>query len=86
MVLLCALSLLHFVCYLWIYINVIFLISGSALLACPVTDPGITEVKVLLPGSDEVSSTILLLNDVSCVAVHRKDVWVKQCACVAVVV
>uniref|UniRef100_A0A4W4GBR4 Glycoside hydrolase family 31 N-terminal domain-containing protein n=1 Tax=Electrophorus electricus TaxID=8005 RepID=A0A4W4GBR4_ELEEL len=28
---------------------------GSALLVCPVTDPGVTEVKVLLPGSDEVS-------------------------------
>uniref|UniRef100_A0AAR2JHA8 Glycoside hydrolase family 31 N-terminal domain-containing protein n=1 Tax=Pygocentrus nattereri TaxID=42514 RepID=A0AAR2JHA8_PYGNA len=28
---------------------------GSALLACPVTDPGVTEVKVFLPGSDEVS-------------------------------
>ncbi|XP_036449335.1 neutral alpha-glucosidase C isoform X1 [Colossoma macropomum] len=27
---------------------------GSALLACPVTDPGVTEVKVLLPGSDEL--------------------------------
>ncbi|KAI4875313.1 hypothetical protein NFI96_022583, partial [Prochilodus magdalenae] len=30
------------------------LMNGSALLACPVTDPGITEVKVLLPGSDEL--------------------------------
>lgn len=29
--------------------------SGSALLVCPVTDPGVTEVRVLLPGSDEVS-------------------------------
>uniref|UniRef100_A0A673KGS3 Glycosyl hydrolase family 31 C-terminal domain-containing protein n=1 Tax=Sinocyclocheilus rhinocerous TaxID=307959 RepID=A0A673KGS3_9TELE len=29
--------------------------SGGALLVCPVTDPGVTEVKVLLPGSDEVS-------------------------------
>uniref|UniRef100_A0A8C2BDS6 Glucosidase, alpha; neutral C n=1 Tax=Cyprinus carpio TaxID=7962 RepID=A0A8C2BDS6_CYPCA len=28
---------------------------GGALLVCPVTDPGVTEVKVLLPGSDEVS-------------------------------
>uniref|UniRef100_A0AAR2KKL9 Glycoside hydrolase family 31 N-terminal domain-containing protein n=1 Tax=Pygocentrus nattereri TaxID=42514 RepID=A0AAR2KKL9_PYGNA len=27
---------------------------GSALLACPVTDPGVTEVKVFLPGSDEL--------------------------------
>uniref|UniRef100_A0A8C9SVG9 Glucosidase alpha, neutral C n=1 Tax=Scleropages formosus TaxID=113540 RepID=A0A8C9SVG9_SCLFO len=27
--------------------------SGSALLACPVTDPGATKVKVLLPGSGE---------------------------------
>ncbi|XP_026881314.2 neutral alpha-glucosidase C isoform X2 [Electrophorus electricus] len=27
---------------------------GSALLVCPVTDPGVTEVKVLLPGSDEL--------------------------------
>ncbi|RXN11324.1 neutral alpha-glucosidase C-like protein [Labeo rohita] len=27
---------------------------GDALLACPVTDPGVTEVKVLLPGSDEL--------------------------------
>ncbi|XP_035239759.1 neutral alpha-glucosidase C isoform X1 [Anguilla anguilla] len=26
---------------------------GSALLACPVTDPGVTEVKVLLPGTGE---------------------------------
>ncbi|XP_076833733.1 neutral alpha-glucosidase C [Brachyhypopomus gauderio] len=26
---------------------------GNALLVCPVTDPGVTEVKVLLPGSDE---------------------------------
>ncbi|KAJ8289130.1 hypothetical protein COCON_G00017890 [Conger conger] len=26
---------------------------GSALLTCPVTDPGVTEVKVLLPGTDE---------------------------------
>uniref|UniRef100_A0A8B9R9L2 Glucosidase, alpha; neutral C n=1 Tax=Astyanax mexicanus TaxID=7994 RepID=A0A8B9R9L2_ASTMX len=27
---------------------------GSALLACPVTDPGVSEVKILLPGSTEV--------------------------------
>uniref|UniRef100_A0A3Q4GJX4 Glucosidase, alpha; neutral C n=1 Tax=Neolamprologus brichardi TaxID=32507 RepID=A0A3Q4GJX4_NEOBR len=27
---------------------------GGALLACPVTEPGIQEIKVLLPGSDEV--------------------------------
>ncbi|XP_052001773.1 neutral alpha-glucosidase C isoform X2 [Xyrauchen texanus] len=27
---------------------------GSALLVCPVTDPEVTEVKVLLPGSDEL--------------------------------
>ncbi|XP_053365399.1 neutral alpha-glucosidase C isoform X2 [Clarias gariepinus] len=27
---------------------------GSALLACPVTDPGVTEVRILLPGSDEL--------------------------------
>ncbi|XP_072545604.1 neutral alpha-glucosidase C isoform X2 [Salminus brasiliensis] len=27
---------------------------GNALLACPVTDPGVSEVKVLLPGSDEL--------------------------------
>nr|XP_019953748.1 PREDICTED: neutral alpha-glucosidase C-like [Paralichthys olivaceus] len=27
---------------------------GGALLACPVTDPGVQEVKVLLPGSDEI--------------------------------
>ncbi|ROL51928.1 Neutral alpha-glucosidase C [Anabarilius grahami] len=27
---------------------------GSALLVCPVTDPGVTEVSVLLPGSDEL--------------------------------
>ncbi|MBN3312658.1 GANC glucosidase, partial [Atractosteus spatula] len=26
---------------------------GNALLACPVTDPGVTEIKVLLPGSGE---------------------------------
>lgn len=30
-------------------------ISGNALLACPVTDPRVTEVRILLPGSDEVS-------------------------------
>lgn len=35
------------------------MISGSALLACPVTDPGVTEVKILLPGSDEVSLMLL---------------------------
>ncbi|KAF7704399.1 neutral alpha-glucosidase C isoform X1 [Silurus meridionalis] len=38
---------------------------GSALLACPVTDPGVTEVKILLPGSDE------LWYDVSNGEVHR---------------
>uniref|UniRef100_A0AAX7SML5 Glucosidase, alpha n=1 Tax=Astatotilapia calliptera TaxID=8154 RepID=A0AAX7SML5_ASTCA len=27
---------------------------GGALLACPVTEPGIQEIKVLLPGSDEI--------------------------------
>ncbi|XP_065144709.1 neutral alpha-glucosidase C [Paramisgurnus dabryanus] len=27
---------------------------GSALLVCPVTDPGVSEVKVLLPGSDQL--------------------------------
>uniref|UniRef100_A0A8C4GXQ4 Glucosidase, alpha; neutral C n=1 Tax=Dicentrarchus labrax TaxID=13489 RepID=A0A8C4GXQ4_DICLA len=27
---------------------------GGALLACPVTDPGVQEIQVLLPGSDEV--------------------------------
>ncbi|KAG9268585.1 neutral alpha-glucosidase C [Astyanax mexicanus] len=27
---------------------------GSALLACPVTDPGVSEVKILLPGSTEL--------------------------------
>ncbi|XP_060790248.1 neutral alpha-glucosidase C isoform X1 [Neoarius graeffei] len=27
---------------------------GNALLACPVTDPGVTEVKIFLPGSDEL--------------------------------
>ncbi|XP_073783864.1 neutral alpha-glucosidase C isoform X4 [Danio rerio] len=27
---------------------------GGALLVCPVTDPGVTEVKVLLPGSNEL--------------------------------
>lgn len=30
-------------------------IIGGALLACPVTDPGVQEVKVLLPGSGEVT-------------------------------
>ncbi|XP_026789986.3 neutral alpha-glucosidase C [Pangasianodon hypophthalmus] len=38
---------------------------GSALLACPVTDPGVTEVKILLPGSDE------LWYDVSNSEMHR---------------
>ncbi|MCJ8736878.1 hypothetical protein PDJAM_G00017380 [Pangasius djambal] len=38
---------------------------GNALLACPVTDPGVTEVKILLPGSDE------LWYDVSNGEVHR---------------
>ncbi|MGH0149830.1 UNVERIFIED_CONTAM: hypothetical protein FKN15_035458 [Acipenser sinensis] len=28
---------------------------GNALLACPVTDAGVTEVNVLFPGSGEVS-------------------------------
>lgn len=31
--------------------------SGGALLACPVTDPGVQEVKVLLPGSGEVTES-----------------------------
>uniref|UniRef100_A0A669E049 Glucosidase alpha, neutral C n=1 Tax=Oreochromis niloticus TaxID=8128 RepID=A0A669E049_ORENI len=31
---------------------------GGALLACPVTEPGIQEIKVLLPGSDDVLSYI----------------------------
>lgn len=39
------------------------MISGNALLACPVTDPGVTKVKILLPGSDEVS--LMLLNVIS---------------------
>ncbi|XP_027028182.1 neutral alpha-glucosidase C isoform X1 [Tachysurus fulvidraco] len=38
---------------------------GNALLACPVTDPGVTKVKILLPGSDE------LWYDVSNGDVHR---------------
>ncbi|TSQ46677.1 Neutral alpha-glucosidase C [Bagarius yarrelli] len=38
---------------------------GNALLASPVTDPGVTEVKLLLPGSDE------LWYDVSTGDVHR---------------
>ncbi|KAF4084063.1 hypothetical protein AMELA_G00124430 [Ameiurus melas] len=38
---------------------------GSALLACPVTDPGVSAVKILLPGSDE------LWYDVSNGEVHR---------------
>lgn len=33
-------------------------IIGAALLACPVTDPGVQQVKVLLPGSDEVNCSI----------------------------
>uniref|UniRef100_A0AAX7TF48 Glucosidase, alpha n=1 Tax=Astatotilapia calliptera TaxID=8154 RepID=A0AAX7TF48_ASTCA len=33
---------------------------GGALLACPVTEPGIQEIKVLLPGSDEVLCYIYL--------------------------
>lgn len=42
------------------------MISGNALLACPVTDPGVTEIKILLPGSDEVSLMLLMpLNDMS---------------------
>lgn len=42
------------------------MISGNALLAYPVTDPGVTEVKILLPGSDEVSLMLhMLLNVVS---------------------
>uniref|UniRef100_A0A8C2GTI5 Glucosidase, alpha; neutral C n=1 Tax=Cyprinus carpio TaxID=7962 RepID=A0A8C2GTI5_CYPCA len=38
---------------------------GGALLVCPVTDPGVTEVKVLLPGSDE------LWYDTNMAAVHN---------------
>uniref|UniRef100_A0A8C2ICS8 Glucosidase, alpha; neutral C n=1 Tax=Cyprinus carpio TaxID=7962 RepID=A0A8C2ICS8_CYPCA len=38
---------------------------GGALLVCPVTDPGVTEVKVLLPGSDE------LWYDTNTAAVHN---------------
>uniref|UniRef100_A0A8C1FWA6 Glucosidase, alpha; neutral C n=1 Tax=Cyprinus carpio TaxID=7962 RepID=A0A8C1FWA6_CYPCA len=37
----------------------------GALLVCPVTDPGVTEVKVLLPGSDE------LWYDTNMAAVHN---------------
>lgn len=37
------------------------MISGSALLACPVTDPGVTAVKILLPGSDEVGLMLCML-------------------------
>lgn len=29
--------------------------AGGALLACPITDPGVQEVKVLFPGSGEVN-------------------------------
>uniref|UniRef100_A0A8C2BB02 Glucosidase, alpha; neutral C n=1 Tax=Cyprinus carpio TaxID=7962 RepID=A0A8C2BB02_CYPCA len=39
--------------------------TGGALLVCPVTDPGVTEVKVLLPGSDE------LWYDTNMAAVHN---------------
>ncbi|KAI7804772.1 putative neutral alpha-glucosidase C-like, partial [Triplophysa rosa] len=38
---------------------------GSALLVCPVTDPGVSEVKVLLPGSGE------LWYDTNSTEVHR---------------
>lgn len=40
-------------------------VTGGALLVCPVTDPGVTEVKVLLPGSDE------LWYDTNTAAVHN---------------
>lgn len=45
-------------------------IVGAALLACPVTDPAVQEVKVLLPGSEEVT-LIALQHKESVVEVYR---------------
>ena len=43
--------------FLWL--SLVFLFIGSALLACPVTAPGIKEVMVFLPGSKEVCEILL---------------------------